>query len=88
VLIVDCRLSLSVVAVVFSGFRVSVICCWLWIVCVCCRSVFPLSVPTAPILTLHMCTVKKVSDFPVPSRDVTNLAGNNLIIPVQEEFGL
>jgi hypothetical protein len=36
-------------------------------------------------------TVKKVSDFPVPSRDVTinklSLAGNNLIIPGQREFG-
>jgi len=26
-------------------------------------------------------TVKKVIDFPIPSRDVTTLAGNNLIIP-------
>ncbi len=33
---------------------------------------------------------KKVVDFPVPSREVTNkisLAGNNLIFPVQGEFG-
>ncbi len=32
----------------------------------------------------------KVSDFPVPSRDVSNelsLAGNNQIIPRQGEFG-
>jgi hypothetical protein len=36
-------------------------------------------------------TVKKVSDFfPFSSRDVTkySLAGNNLIIPGQKEFGL
>ncbi len=36
-------------------------------------------------------TVKKVSDFPVPSRDVTDQqsqARNNLIIPGQGEFGL
>jgi hypothetical protein len=35
-------------------------------------------------------TVKKVFDFPVPSRDVTYLtlrAGNNSIIPDQGEFG-
>jgi hypothetical protein len=36
-------------------------------------------------------TVKKVSDFPVPSRDVTitnlSLAGNYLIISGQGEFG-
>jgi hypothetical protein len=35
-------------------------------------------------------TVKKVIDFPVPSRDVTtklSLAGNNLVIPGQREFG-
>jgi hypothetical protein len=38
-------------------------------------------------------TVKKAIDFPVPSRDVTDqtllrlLAGNNLIIPGQGEFG-
>jgi hypothetical protein len=36
-------------------------------------------------------TVKKVSDFPIPSRDVTygtklSLAGNNLIIPGQGEL--
>ncbi len=33
---------------------------------------------------------KKVGDFPVPTRDVTNQilpAGNNLIIPGQGEFG-
>jgi hypothetical protein len=38
------------------------------------------------------CTVKKVSDIPVPSRDVTcqslpGLGGNNLIIPAQGEIG-
>jgi hypothetical protein len=35
-------------------------------------------------------TVKKVNDFPVPSRDVTYQTlpgGNNLIIPGQREFG-
>jgi len=34
-------------------------------------------------------TVKKVNNFPVPSRDVTYLflAWNNLIIPGQGEFG-
>ncbi len=35
-------------------------------------------------------TVKKVNDFPVPNRDVTNklsLARNNLIIPGRGEFG-
>ncbi len=34
-------------------------------------------------------TVKKVVDFPVPSREVTNQTlpgGDNLIIPVQGEF--
>ncbi len=35
-------------------------------------------------------TVKKVTDFPVSSRDVTNQTlpgGNNLVIPHQGEFG-
>jgi hypothetical protein len=39
---------------------------------------------------MNTYTVKKVTDFPVPSRDVTTklyLAGNNLIIPGQGEFG-
>jgi hypothetical protein len=43
----------------------------------------------APILTVGQYTVKKVIDFPVPSRDVTyqlSLAGNNLIIPGQESL--
>jgi hypothetical protein len=31
------------------------------------------------------CAVKKFSSFPVPSRDIAP-AGNNLIIPGQEEF--
>ncbi len=39
----------------------------------------------------HEYTVKNVSDFLVPSRDVTNqtvpLAGNKSIIPRQGEFG-
>jgi hypothetical protein len=37
----------------------------------------------------HAYTVKKVSDFPVPSRNVTNqplLAGNNLVIPALTFF--
>jgi hypothetical protein len=37
-----------------------------------------------------LTAVDHVSDFPVPSRDVTNqtiLAGNSLIIPGQGEFG-
>jgi hypothetical protein len=43
---------------------------------------------------MYIYTVKKVSDFPVPSQDATNqtltklsLAGSNLIIPGQGEFG-
>ncbi len=35
-------------------------------------------------------TVKKISDFPVPSRDITNQTlpeGNSLIIPGQGKFG-
>jgi hypothetical protein len=39
-------------------------------------------------LDFCICPVKKVSDFPVPSRDVTNqlkLAGNNSII-LKESF--
>jgi hypothetical protein len=38
----------------------------------------------------HLYTVKKATDFPVPSRDAITklcLAGNSLIIPVQGEFG-
>jgi hypothetical protein len=40
----------------------------------------------------YLYTEKKVTDFPIPSRDVTyqtllSLAGINLIIPRQGEFG-
>jgi hypothetical protein len=40
-------------------------------------------------MCIHCKSKKKVSDFPVPSRDVTKLpqAENNLIIPGQGEFG-
>jgi hypothetical protein len=41
-------------------------------------------------LTGEGCTVKKVIDFPVPSRDMSltklSLAGNDLIFPGQGEF--
>ncbi len=45
-----------------------------------------------PIISYKVLyTVKKVIDFPVPSRDASltklSLVGNNLIIPDQGEFG-
>jgi hypothetical protein len=37
---------------------------------------------------LHGYTIKKVTDFPVPSMDVKlSLSGKNLIIPSHGEFG-
>ncbi len=58
-------LILWVVGCWLSGAGVDCRCCLL-IVCVDCRSVFPLSVPIAPTLTLDMCTVKKGQRFSRP----------------------
>jgi hypothetical protein len=65
VLIVDCRLS--VVAVVFSGFRVSVVWCWLLIVCVCCLSVFPCWCLELRFNPSHVHGKKRLAIFPSPA---------------------
>ncbi len=51
----------------------------------------PRTVATLALIARRSTMSKNVNNFPVPSRDVTNgdysLAGNNLIIPPQGEFG-